>query len=147
MMGELRWQIIHILLIIDKFKRSLIADWYKMRFFLKVKQNGKQVGLKRIESKHELQNTDQLLILIQKSLSIDPGSFIARFINDQYRFRIINGWSLKDYNIRSGLQLEVQLLSSTKQHIAYTENSTTENMGQVQFGKQEMAKIIEEDQE
>ncbi len=29
-----------------------------MRFFLKVKQNGKQVGLKRIESKHELQNTD-----------------------------------------------------------------------------------------
>ena len=29
-----------------------------MRFFLKVKQNGKQVGLKRIESKHELLNTD-----------------------------------------------------------------------------------------
>lgn len=45
------------------------------------------------------------------------------------------------------MQLEVELLSSARQHIPQTDNTSSDNVGQVLFAKQEMGKIIEEDEE
>lgn len=41
-----------------------------MRFFVKIKEQGKQIAIKRVECKTEITKTSELIALIQKSIHV-----------------------------------------------------------------------------
>lgn len=54
--------------LIDNFKHSVAR--LGMRFFVKIKEQGRQVAIKRVECKTEITKTGELIALIQKSIHL-----------------------------------------------------------------------------
>ena len=85
-----------------------------MRFFVKVKHDGQQVGVRRINDKSITKDTDSLLNALARVFGAYLNSFIVRSVRDNVRLRVVPGWSLADYGILSGHQLEIELLMLTE---------------------------------
>jgi hypothetical protein len=89
-----------------------------MRYFLKIILNALQLSVHRIEPREELTTTDELIVLIAKKLNLTNEDFILKLLHEQNKLKIVKGWPLEHYGLRSGMQIEVELLCNENECIS-----------------------------
>ena len=76
-----------------------------MRFFVKIKHQGQQLGVRRVSDKTQINDTDALVLMLSRALGIPTHTFIVKYLKDNIKLRVIEGWPLQHYGLASGHQL------------------------------------------